>query len=63
MKQITVMCDRCGAVILENRSIVKIEAGNLGRQHDEPLDLCGTCQERFTDWLRSGRQNEPAQER
>jgi hypothetical protein len=57
MRQTTFMCNRCGNAILENRSSIEIKAGGLGSRHDEPLDLCGDCQARFDDWLRSGRQN------
>jgi hypothetical protein len=57
MKQITYICNRCGNAILENRTIVKIKAGKLGSQHDEPLDICGDCQSSFTNWLRGGAQN------
>jgi hypothetical protein len=57
VKQTSYLCNRCGAAILENRAILEIKAGALGARHDEPIDLCGTCQERFEDWLRGGRQN------
>jgi hypothetical protein len=54
MRQTTFVCDRCGSAILENRCIVELKAGALGSRHDEPIDLCGTCQDRFDDWLRGG---------
>jgi hypothetical protein len=57
MRQITYICNRCGSAILENRTILEIKAGALGARHDEPIDLCGTCQDRFEDWLRSGQHN------
>jgi hypothetical protein len=54
VRQTTYLCNRCGGVILENRSILEIKAGALGARHDEPIDLCGDCQARFDDWLKGG---------
>ena len=58
MKQITWICDRCGAVCTDQPcSILELKAGELTKQFAEPwIDLCGPCSERFIDWLRSGRQ-------
>jgi hypothetical protein len=48
-------CDRCGQSILEGGAVVDVQAGNMVHQHHEPLDLCGGCSERFTDWMRTGK--------
>ena len=57
MKTTTIHCNRCGDVILEGHSIIEAKHGQLATQHDEPIDLCASCVDRFSDWLKSGRQN------
>ena len=47
--------DVAGMFELAGSSTVKLAAGMI-RQHPEPLDLCKECSERFSDWLRGGRQ-------
>ena len=53
-REITYICNRCGAAILEDRSTLKFEHG--ARRHDEQIDLCPDCAERFGDFLRGPRQ-------
>jgi len=55
LKNVSVLCDRCGSVILRGHSIIRLEAGELATRHDGPIDLCESCSDRFGDWLRSGR--------
>ncbi len=54
----TYICNRCGSPVLENRSILEIKAGELAKRCDgEPwIDLCGSCADRFEDFLRSGKE-------
>ncbi|MFI5455640.1 MAG: hypothetical protein ACHRXM_09330 [Isosphaerales bacterium] len=55
MRTTVIHCSRCGATILGGHSILQIVAGELANRHDEPwIDLCGSCVDRFGDWLRSG---------
>jgi hypothetical protein len=51
-------CNRCGDTITDARhSILKVEAGELVKLHDEPsVDLCGSCGDSFENWLRSGKE-------
>ena len=56
MRTQKVCCDRCAAVVVEHGSIIELKAGELTKQHAEPwIDLCGSCSERFVEWLRSGK--------
>lgn len=50
----SVMCNRCGCAVLENRSVIEFKAGSLTTRHDEPIDPCTTCQDSLVSWLRSG---------
>lgn len=45
-----VMCDRCGNVILEGRSLLTVEAGPL-RTRRESVDLCSDCADLLAGWL------------
>ena len=55
MRTTTIHCNRCGDVILGGHSIIHAKRGQLATQHDEPIDLCASCVDRFSDWLKSGR--------
>ena len=63
----TYHCSRCGATVLANLQILKLEAGNMANELTEPyvdasgpyLDLCPTCQDSFKSWLQSGRTGPP----
>jgi hypothetical protein len=59
MSRITsVHCNRCGATCTAGFSILEVKAGDLANRIEEPyFDLCGSCVDRFLDFLRSGRQN------
>ena len=57
MRTTTIHCTRCGATILGGHSIIELKAGALAYRHDEPIDLCGDCVERFGDWLKAPREN------
>ncbi len=50
-------CNRCGDTILGGHTIIEAKQGQLATLHDEPIDLCASCTDRFNDWLKSGRQN------
>ncbi len=59
-----VFCDRCGAVILGNRSHLQATRGELAFEIvggetalADGVDLCQACAARFLDWLRSGNPN------
>jgi len=45
----------CQSATLEG-AVVDVQAGGMVRQYADPLDLCQECSERFSDWLKSGRQ-------
>ncbi len=55
-------CDRCGAVIPGNRSVLAATRGELavevveGAALADGFDLCETCVAGLLDWLRSGHQ-------
>ena len=53
MKILSVICDRCRAPSIENQSIIEATAGPLRGRYPEKLDLCATCSDRFSEWLRS----------
>lgn len=57
MKTTQVCCDRCGSIILGGHSTLHLDHGELATRHDEALDLCESCSDRFGDWLRGGHQN------
>ena len=41
-----------------SQSVLEVRAGDLANRIEEPyLDLCGSCVDRFPDWLRSGQRN------
>jgi hypothetical protein len=56
MRQTVVQCDRCGANILERRTIVEVKAGERVRQFCEPLDLCSGCSGLFAHFVAVGHQ-------
>ena len=62
MRETKVICDRCGDVVLERLSTLKATAGELAKLHDEAIDLCSVCADRFADFLKSGKaaNHEPA---
>lgn len=47
-------CDKCGAVIAEDRSLYRAEAGPALQLRAE-VDLCKSCLEQFAGWLRAGK--------
>ncbi len=55
-------CDRCGAVIPGNRSVLAATRGELavevveGAALADGFDLCEACVAGLLDWLRSGHQ-------
>ena len=51
-----VFCDRCGNVILEQHSVIGAKAGLAASRFPECVDLCESCLDRFSDWLRGGKQ-------
>jgi hypothetical protein len=50
------MCDRCGKVITEDRSVLKVETGPLRHRWPEGADLCAEC----CEWLVSQIRPRPA---
>jgi hypothetical protein len=57
MKQTTTTCDRCGSVVTEGESAIEAQYGPLVNRLNGQQHFCLDCQDRFLDWLRSGRQN------
>ena len=58
MRTTQIHCNRCGETILGGHSILEFKAGELTNRVDEPyIDLCGSCVDRFLDFIGSGRQN------
>jgi hypothetical protein len=56
----SVLCDRCGAEILEARTVLDIVTGPLVKVLDPAqesgrprIDLCSSCCEAFRRWLQS----------
>lgn len=58
----TFRCDRCGAVIPGNRSVLAATRGELAVEVvgetalSDGFDLCEACVAGLLDWLRSGHQ-------
>lgn len=48
---LTVHCDRCGATVLADRTLIRVETGPL-RVQLEHIDLCGDCAPLLACWLR-----------
>jgi hypothetical protein len=46
-----VHCDRCGAEITADRSLLRVETGAL-RTRRETIELCPACAESLTVWLK-----------
>ena len=55
----TIIFDRCGQVVLADRTLLRIESGPLRNQH-ECIDLCKTCQGLLVSWLATEAAAEPA---
>lgn len=55
MRQVTTICDRCSSVCLNGHSVLRLEHGELSRRHDEALDLCEGCSDRFGNFMHEGR--------
>ncbi len=51
MRQVTVICDRCAAVITERAALVAIEAGSVRDRLHNPVDLCERCAAKLLEWL------------
>lgn len=56
----TCICDRCGDVILESRTLLSVEGGPL-RIHRPTIDLCGHCAESLSGWLSELKPARPAE--
>ena len=55
MTEIKVTCDRCKCVIIESRTILKVESGVMrSRDGVEAVDLCRDCGSCLSDFLRAG---------
>jgi hypothetical protein len=60
MRNVSILCDRCGQIVLEHGSLLTIEAkGDLKTPVDR-VDLCGDCAAAFVNWLRSRAATLPA---
>jgi len=55
VRETTIICNRCRGVVVEDASVVKVEAGPLRRRLGDPLDLCSDCCDSFSSWLAGGR--------
>jgi hypothetical protein len=53
------ICDKCKNVIIENRTLLKAEAGPLRLTTESQFDLCMDCVAQFRGWLRSGAPSMP----
>jgi ribosomal protein L37E len=51
LRHTTTICDRCGAAVPENFSVVSVVAGPLRDRLDVPKDLCPDCADSFASWL------------
>jgi hypothetical protein len=58
MKVTVVSCCRCNSPISGGHSIITLEAGNLSKTRDDPIDLCSDCCADFVEWLRGSRKFE-----
>jgi hypothetical protein len=48
---LTVICDRCGEIVISGRTLLKVECGPL-RAHADTLDICEYCASSLSSWLR-----------
>jgi hypothetical protein len=46
------LCDRCGSIVLEQRTNLAVRCGPLRKAGREAVDLCKGCGERFGEFLR-----------
>lgn len=49
--ELRVCCDRCHAVVLEQRTLLKVESGPIRVRH-QSIDLCLDCQSAFAGFLK-----------
>lgn len=53
MTEQKVICDRCGSIVLEERSLLTPQTG-IVRTRYHAVDLCLDCSRAFLGWLASG---------
>ena len=53
MRQTTLICDKCGDVILDHASVLSITAAGELKPAIDRIDLCGECSARLLEWIRS----------
>jgi hypothetical protein len=51
-----IMCDRCGDIVLEGRTVLRVETGPLS--HQDATDLCQTCTDAWRTWMRQAEADE-----
>ena len=51
------ICDRCGNVVLSDRTLLKVESGPVRAKGVHEVDLCESCAGLFADWLRGVREH------
>jgi hypothetical protein len=56
MRHVKIVCDRCGAIVLDQGSMIELTAGHLRHRLPKALDLCSTCTGLFADFIKSGHQ-------
>jgi hypothetical protein len=55
MRQVTIICDKCGRVVTDEQPGVLTLSGMGVLAKTERVDLCADCSALLADWLRSGR--------
>jgi hypothetical protein len=53
MRQTTIICDKCGAIVTDQQPGVLTISGMGALVQAEKIDLCADCSRLFLDWLRS----------
>src|SRR5262245_16401536 len=54
MTEQRICCDRCGNVILETRTLLRVESGPLRMRYSDGVDLCSDCAEWLAGQFRRG---------
>jgi hypothetical protein len=57
MRQTTITCDRCSALIIQGAAVLTIEAGDLRDRLHSPVDLCRECAGKLVEWLSTAQMN------
>jgi uncharacterized cysteine cluster protein YcgN (CxxCxxCC family) len=56
MREVSILCDRCGQVVIEHRTEIRVESGPLRELEGvESADLCLDCGEALLSFFRERR--------